>query len=350
MSDLNDTVTRRAWMGGVSGVAASAIAGCAGTGVVLIGGKRVDAATIDRDPIALLPQGIVLFGNLDLAALFQTPIGGDVAALVSAVVPLGPESNFNAVRDASRVVGGLYAIQGVDFCVAIQGRFDRAAIQRSADARLAAPSGAAVVKTRYGEYDLYTVGNVGFVLLTDATMLSGNETGMRRALDRLRYGKLERSIPSWMVTVAETKDARFALAGDFGADSVIVPTATGEAKAAPRASSSPATPVFDAAAKNFPFLADLRALRVLGNFQPPGLNFAGSLTYASVDKAKSGAESLKNLSQMAQFASLLTSFGLGSSLPPIQLAISEADVGFVQPVDLGVARTVIGLMAGAIKR
>ena len=103
MTGRTSTLSRRALLGAAS---AAALSGCA-SGVVLIGGKRVDAATIDKDPIALLPSGIVIFGNLDLVSLFQTPIGGDIATLVSAVVPLGQESNFNAVRDAARVVGGI---------------------------------------------------------------------------------------------------------------------------------------------------------------------------------------------------------------------------------------------------
>ena len=52
-------------------------------------------------------------------------------------------------------------MQGADFCAVLQGRFDVPAIERAASARAATPSGVALVKTRYGDNDLYTVANVG---------------------------------------------------------------------------------------------------------------------------------------------------------------------------------------------
>ncbi len=314
-----------------------------------IAGKRVDPKLIDENPLALLPRGIVVFQSLDAAALFATELGTDVAKVVSAVLPLGPESNFVPQRDVRRVVGGVYAMQGVDFCAVVQGTFDVAAISRAADARLAAPGGVPLVRTRYGDYDLYTVGNVGFVMLTPQAILSGNEIGMRRAVDRLRYSSLERVIPDWMVTLADTKDANLVMCGDFGAESVMA-TTDGMPRAVPRPlAGSPAAPVLQAAAAQFPFLSDLRAMRVLGNFKPPGLNLAGSLTYGTNEKAQAGANGLRGVAQMAQWAGLISSLGFGRTLPPIQVAVSGLDVGFVQPVDVAFARTVLGYMQGAIR-
>ncbi len=334
------------------GVGGASAAGCSSSpSLVPIGGEAVDPAEIDRDPMALLPSGIVVFGQVDLVALFQTPIGGDIAALVQALVPLGAESGFVPARDTERSLLGVYAMQGVDFCAVTQGRFDIEAIRRAADARAAAPSGQALVKSRYGQFDLYTVGNIGFVLLTNRTLLSGNETGMRRALERLRFKRLQRSVPEWMVGLSETKGSSFVVAGDFGATPATAP-ASPEKKPPfdPGPTGSAAEPVLEAAASSFPFLSGLRALRLLGNFLSPGQNIAGALTNATNEKAQSGADSLRHLAELAQWANLLTSFGFGATIAPAQIAIQEREVAFTQAVDTGIARAFLGMVAQYVRR
>ncbi len=161
--------------------------------------------TLDRDPISLLPPDVLVFLNVDLSALYPSALGGDVAAMIQSFVPLGPESGFSAPRDTTRVMGGVYVFQGLDFCAVVQGRFDPAALRAAADGRAAQPAQQPLVKSRYGGFDFYTVSNVGFVPLTAHTLLSGTEAGMRRVLDRLRYGKLERRVPKWMVELCDTK-------------------------------------------------------------------------------------------------------------------------------------------------
>ena len=81
--------------------------GCSGADqAVLIGGKKVDPTEIDRDPVALLPGGIVVFGTLDGPSIFQSSYGGDLSGLIATVLPLGAESGFVASRDVQRVLGG----------------------------------------------------------------------------------------------------------------------------------------------------------------------------------------------------------------------------------------------------
>jgi hypothetical protein len=298
-----------------------------------------------------LPSGVLVFGEIDLVALFQTPIGADISTLVQSLVPLGPQAGFVPARDTTRSMLGVYAMQGVDFCAVTQGRFDVEAIRAAADARVAAPSGLPMVKSLYAQFDLYTVGNIGFVLLTPNTLLSGNETGMRRALDRLRTNRFSRSVPDWMIKLGESKGSSFVVAGDFGAVVQAAP-ATPEQKPAfdPGPTGSAAEPVLEAAAATFPFLSGLRALRVLGNFLAPGLNFAGALTYATNEKAQAGAESLRHLAELAQWANLLTTFGFGASIPPAQIALAEKEVAFVQPIDTAIARAFLGIVSNYVRR
>lgn len=329
---------------------ASTTAACSsGPSLVLIGGRKIDAAVIDRDPVALLPSGIIGFSYFDLVALYQTALGQDVSNLVGSFVPIGVESNFVPARDTTKFFGGVYALQGVDFCAVTQGRFDIAAISRAADARATAPSGAPLVKTRYADTDIYTVGNLGFALVTATTMLSGNETGMRRALDRLARTELTRSVPPWMTDLSSSASAQFTVAADFGAEVGTTVDPTGKTVVTPRASSSPAAPVLNLAAQTLPFLAGLRAVRILGNWASPGVNLAGALTYDTEENAQRGSESLRTLRDINPLMSLWLSFGMGISIPPMQTARSGKDASFTQAIDDRTARALLSLLVSAAR-
>lgn len=294
-------------------------AGCSGTtDYGLIGGEKVDASVIDRDPLALLPRGVLVLGSIDTAAMFQSKWGPEAAQIVTTLLPLGPESNFVPTRDVTRVVSGIYAMQGADFCAVVQGTFDVPAIQRAVDARAIVIDGAPLVKTRYAGNDLYTASNFGFTLVTAHTALSGNETGMRRALDRLRFGKLEQSVPQWMLDLANTKGATMALAGDLGAPDAV-----------------------DVTSAKVPFLGSVRAVRVVGNFLAPGMNFAGTLSYADAAGAAGAAQTLQHAQQIAQLASMFTSIGWGAAIPSPEIAVQKSDVAFTVKVDDNFVRVLL---------
>lgn len=308
------------------GLAAAALGGCGGAdSMVLVGGHKVDAADIDRDPISVLPGGVVMFGTLDAAAMFHSPYGGEVGGLIANLLPLGPESGFVASRDLSRIHGGVYAMQGADFCVVAQGTFDVDAIARAAASRAITVAGVPLVKSRYADSDLYTAGNVGFTVLTSHTVLSGNETGMRRALDRLRFGKLERSVPSWMIDLTATKGAAFAGAGDLASQ-----------------------PVADATARQVPFLAGMKVVRVLGNFQSPGINVAGTLSYQDADAAGRAAPALRNLQQLTQLMSLFTAWSYGA-MPTPQIVQQGGDVAFTMAVDDQLVHSLLRLASDSVR-
>jgi hypothetical protein len=294
-------------------------AGCSGTtDYGLIGGEKVDASQVDRDPLALLPRGVLVLGSIDAAAMFQSKWGPEASQIVTNLLPLGPESNFVPTRDVTRVVSGIYAMQGADFCAVVQGNFDIPAIQRAVDARAIIIDGAPLVKTRYAGNDLYTSNNFGFALVTAHTVLSGNETGMRRALDRLRFGKLERSVPAWMLDLADTKGATMAIAGDLGAPNAV-----------------------DVTSAKVPFLGSVHAVRVVGNFLPPGMNFAGTLSYADAAGAASAAQTLQHAQQVATIASMFTSIGWGAAIPTPEIAVHDSDVAFTVKVDDNFVRVLL---------
>jgi hypothetical protein len=292
---------------------------------VLVGGHKVDAADIDRDPVAVLPGGVVVFGTLDGTAMFQSAYGADVSSVMTNVLPLGAESNFVPSRDVQRVMGGAYAMQGADFCFVVQGNFDVDAIQRAAAARTPTVAGVPMVRSRYAESDLYTVGNLGFTVLTSHTVLSGNETGMRRALDRLRFGKLERSVPAWMMDLAKTPGAAFTIAADLSSQAIA-----------------------EATVRQVPFLAGMKLVRVIGNFQPPGVNVAGTLSYADADSASRAAPAMRNLQQLGQLLSLFTSWGLGA-VPNPQIQQQNADVAFTMPIEDAFVHTMMRMAADSMR-
>jgi len=316
------------------------LAGCPSTDqtLVLIGGQRVDAGAVDRDPLSVLPSGALFIGTLDAEALFRSQLGAQVNTIVSTLLPLGPESNFVPSRDVKRIHGAVYAMQGADFAAILQGQFDIAAVQRAARARAATPSGLPLVATRYGDYDIYTVANVGFVPLTRQLILSGNETGMRRALDRLRYGRAAGGLPKWMtdlldqtrsspgITPSQTARPAFAMVGDVAGQGVLA-----------------------AVSQQLPFLAGMTMLRVLGNFNQPGMNVVGSLTYGDEEQAVAGAAGLGQLQQLAYLASVFATWGFGGRMPDMQVTKQGNNVAFATEVDTSMLNMLLGMVAETLR-
>ncbi|MEZ4295319.1 MAG: hypothetical protein R3B70_10120 [Polyangiaceae bacterium] len=303
----------------LTSASALATAGCNnGDSLVLVAGQRVDSTRIDSDPVSILPAGVLMFTYVDAATMFHSSLGPDVSSMVQSLLPLPPEANFVPTRDVTRIFAGTYAMQGADFCAVVQGNFDVDAIRRGIDLRAVTLGGVPLVKNRYADNDLYTAGNIGFTLLTSHTILTGNETGMRRALDRIRFGRLTRAVPTWMTELGRTPGAAFSIAGDF-------------------ASESPG----GSAVQSMPFLTGATQIRLVGNFQPPGVNIAGTLTFADEAAATSADGNIQTLSQISPFMSLLTSIGLGISIPPIKSVRKEKDVGFTVAMDDNTARTLL---------
>jgi hypothetical protein len=285
---------------------------------VVINGARVADAVIDRDPLALLPGGVIALGYLDAPALLRSPIGPDVAKLVQSLLPLGPESGFDAARDVTSIWGGAYSMQGADFCAVVQGTFDPDAIRRAAEVGAVTAIGAPLVKSSYAGNDLYTAGNIGFVVVTPHVVLAGNETGIRRALDRLRGSQLERAVPAWMVDIAGTKNAAMAGAADLSEQ-------------------TPPGPLASA-------LGGVRHVRVLGNFDPPGLNLAGALTYTDAEGAAHAVSFMHSMTGALMLAGAATALG-GIPMPKIHTEAQASDLAFTAAFDASALRPLLNLVA-----
>jgi hypothetical protein len=308
---------------GASSLACVAVLGCRhneGDSLVVTGeGTKLSSEAIDQDPFALLPAGPVVLAWVDATAFFASPFGGELARIAAARLPIGQESGFVPQRDLKRLVGGAYSMSGADAVVVAQGDFQPEMIRSAADQHATTPLGP-LVHSGYAGNDVYTVRNVGFTVLTRHTMLIGNETGMRRALDRIRDNRLKRELPDWMMQLVENPQASAVVAGDVATQ-----------------------PMIASLARSAPFLNGLQSFRILGNFQAPGLNLAGSLTYPDAASAANGANALRGLAQMAGLMSMLSIFGLGSPLKNMQIDVQQNDAQFVMAVD---GQTVTHLLAG----
>jgi len=303
--------------------------GCGGGGEEVIiktaDGAELKAADIDRDPYALLPPGPLVVVRTDAQAQFRSAFGQRLLQIVQSRLPLPPSAEFLPERDLDALIVGVYSMQGVDFAAVAKGRFKPEAIQKAADGVTQTPLGAPLVKTEYGGRTLYTVGNIGFTLLTPSTALYGNETGMRRALDRIARGDLEHRIPNWMETFLKAQTA---------------PIATGLDLTSPEGMA-----VADSAALS----RGLATATAIGNFDAPGLNLSGRLNYRTPEAAAAGTQNILALRRkISSYAWLTALMGIGDPIHNLQLSPANSSVDFLLSLQGGVVSVLIEQLAGAV--
>lgn len=316
---------------------AATLAGCSKKqeSIVIVGGdKKLSAEEIDADPLALLPGGVIILAQADAQAFLASQTGPSALRVAQNLVPLTPEMNFQPTRDLKTIVAGVYSMSGADLAAIAQGTFDVPAIKRAAERGAVTAMGQQLRKVEYAGNELYLSGDLGFVPLTSKTMLIGNPTGLRRALDRIRDGRVKREVPDWMVDLMKTPNAQAMLAADLQSQSV------------------PA-----AATAQAPFLQGLSKARVVGNFQSPGMNFAGALTYGDAAGATGGEAQLKRIHSQASLLNMFAFFGVSSPIKSLDTRVQGNDVQFVAAVDgpvlmalmnqLGVATMFTGAMSAA---
>lgn len=288
---------------------------------------QLTAADIDADPLAVLPSGFIGLLRAEVPAVASSSLGPTVMALANQWAPLPANSGFKPERDLDRIVIGLYSMQGADAAGVAIGRFDPDAIQKAANSNASTPSGT-LVQSPYAGHLLYTVHNMGFCALSTKTLLIGNETGIRRSLDRMREGRAIRHLPTWTDPLLDTTKAPIAFGAQFKSGDI------------------PAS-----VAQQAPFMADLLGLRILGNFQSPGLNLAGSLGYATPERAQLAAgeilSSRDRLSSMTM-SILMGVMGIGQPLQRLEVTATDKEVSFVAALDGGAVSRILNLAAPAI--
>jgi len=104
-----------------------------------------------------------------------------------------------------------------------------------------------------------------------------------------------------------------------------------------------------AAAQQLPFLNGLQVARVLGNFQAPGINFAGALTYPDAATAAAGGQSVQRIAQLASYTSLLALLGIKPPIQDMQVKTEKNDVQFIIAIDAQGASGMLDAMSQAMR-
>src|SRR5579872_992517 len=183
--------------------------GCGSKGPAAAGEKKID---LDSDPLALLPASAVVVASVDARGIIDgTDVGAQMAAMADRFVPLGDDTGFQSKRDVDRIVAASYAMTGADVAGIVSGRFDEAKIAAATKAK----NGAPITRTMYAGRATYSAGPAVYVVLSSKTLVAGTSDGVRRVLDKIATGKIERTLPPWVVDTLQTQGAEFAVAGDF---------------------------------------------------------------------------------------------------------------------------------------
>ncbi len=290
-----------AFVGLVAGAAATACGGPPEPAVTPVN----PAVAIDADPLALLPAAPAILGNVDARAFYASgSTGAQVAALAEGLFPFGQEVGFSAGRDVDRMAVAVYAGATLDAVGVLQGRFDVPRITAAGAAHIPTRTGAPLVALPYAGRTLYTVSNFAFSPLTDHTMVAGSESAVRRVLDRLAMTPAApaREVADWMLGAVQTPGSSYALVADVAS----IPPAALRGIPLP------------------PGMTGLLRAAVIGDFHPPGLNVAGTLTYADPTRAAAGADTLR---QVAAFANIAASLGAGPKIQNLTITPNGPSVG-----------------------
>jgi len=298
-------------------------------GAAACGGASQDAVTarsasdmtpeqIDADPVALLPASPLAVSNIDARAFYtSSTLGPQLGKLTERLFPMGAEAGFNASRDVDRLLIGSYSMQGVDVAAVVVGRFDEKKVAELARKNSAAQGGQ-LVESTYAGRTLFTLNNVGICILTPHTVLAGTETGIRRALDRIKEGRVKRAIPDWMLTTLETAGASSTFAADLSAQN-LANVAAGPLKLG--------------------WLKGLQQVRATGNIKDPGLVVSGSLTYDTAEGAQAGAQGIESVNKLA---SVFAFTGLVPRIQGLDVKQADATVQWTFGVDDASLRNLLG--------
>lgn len=298
------------WLLVVVLLAASA---CGGKGANSGGEKQFD---FDGDPLALLPPAPIVLARADARAVFDSGgAGAEVAALARKLVPLGEQSGFQATRDVDGIVVAEYATGGVDFAAVLSGRFDPAKIAQATTAS----NGVPIVRAVYAGHTTYSVDAIQYSVLTSRTLVAGSGDGVRRLLERLSAGPLERSMAPWMADTVETKGAEVALAADFDTQPIAF-AALG--------------------AVNLPWLNGMRIARVIGNFEASGMNVAATLTYGDPRQTLTAADGVRSIDGLLRMIGPLLG---GVRLRQLEVTAEGRDLRCKFALDDETLRTILAL-------
>ncbi|MCC6647160.1 MAG: hypothetical protein IT374_16510 [Polyangiaceae bacterium] len=285
-------------------------------------GKVLTAAEIEKDPLALLPGGMVAFGRADAKAFFASPTAPQSTQAALGLIPLTPEMGFVPSRDLSLVHFAGYAFSGSDLCAVVEGSFDKDAIAKAADKGALSAVGKPLVKSSYAGRDVFVTGDVAVTVLTPKIALTGSQTGVRRALDRVRDNRMKREVAAEWLEFVTKPGTHFGLIAD---------------------SSKEALP--DATLKEAPYLRGAKTAKILGTFEGPGAHVGGVISYDTPEHAARGDAQAKEWQQMAGLMNFFAIFGAKSPIQHLETRVVDRDLQLAAVLDGPATVAVVGWMA-----
>jgi len=256
---------------------------------------------------------------LDADAAFDASFAEEARAFWLDHLPVSRSVTIDPTKDVERIRLGVYATVGADVAMVVTGNFEPAQISEALAKDPLARHGKTVVRTRFAGFDVFVLDAMALVPLTKRTLVLGTEIGVRRVLERVESGRLARPLPGWFEKLLE-RSAPLALGVDLDAQPVPAVVRT-----------------------RLSFLAGLRAARLLGNFESPGLNLAGSLTYDRPDTALAAAADIEaKAASLDKYALLMGVLGIPRPLRRVRAEAVGQDAQVVVEVE---GRAIAMLMA-----
>lgn len=292
------------WLGGC--VLLLSVAGCAKESEVIVvtaDGQRASTAQVDEDAWRLLPPGAVVWFRADAKKMFASEVGEKLGSTLEESLPFAADAGIVPARDVDVFLGGIYATVGSDAVWICKGRFAKDATAQAIAKTPKTQLGRPIVTTEYSGATMYVTDQVAMAILTDATLVFGTQLGVRRVLERVEEGRLNRTLPSWYEALLSEGAAEFQLGVDL--DSQPIPAAFGE---------------------KLSFLQGLRAARILGNFREPGINMAGTLTYNEPARAVEAAEELAAArDDLGKYALVLAALNISQPIDRLEARASDKE-------------------------
>lgn len=226
-------------------------------------GRRAESVVIDRDSWGLFPAGALVWGQVDIQALSQAEFGGAILERAQRGVPLSRGAGIDWARDVETAHFAVYASARGDVATVLKGRFDAEKLRSAITKDPVTSSGEPISISKFAGAEVIHAGAWSLSILTSRTLAVGTEIGVRRILERVEEGRVARVLPQWFEKMLQTAGGRVHLGVDLDAQPV------------------PAT-----IRSELDFLAGIRGARLIGNFESPGLNVAGTLSYDSRERAE----------------------------------------------------------------
>lgn len=287
------------------------LAGCGGNKEVIIlrtaSGAEVTAEQIDREPLWLLPPGGIGWFHIDVAQASRSELGRQVLTDLEARLALPASAGFSIGRDISSLDVASYSMQGLDFAGIARGRFDAEKISAAAIQTHGSVL-PALTRSEYAGRTLFTAVRVGFVIVTPHTAIFGNDVAIRRSLDRIAESRVADDLQPWVKELLATPNATFSFGADLNASALTA-----------------------ALPSRLSALRGASMARAVGNFDPPGINLAGTITHVDHDSARASANGLLQAGGTLNMYGRL--FGLGQPLQKLETRAVGNDTQLVIAVD-----------------